>query len=229
MNAPDQNLPTPHEEASALAWYLAGALSDSERQAVERHLESCAECRAELESIRALRQDLRGAYDAEPGPSSRVKHAVLEGIKAPAGESIAQIEAFRRREFTPPRDAAAKRGWSRTFRVPQWASVAAMLVIVVQAGLLIRSNVVSLPSDGEVTTRGLAPSATRLRAVFVPQASALQIRELLGSLGARIVDGPTDEGAYVIELPSGDPKSLGTKLKAARASNVLQSLDLAPP
>jgi anti-sigma factor RsiW len=227
MSKPDENLPRSHEPASSLAWYAAGTLSERERRDVERHLETCAECRAELASIQVLRRDLRGAYDAEPGPSSRVKNTVLERIRASSTEPVTQIETFRRRELTPPRDERANRGWSRPLRVPQWASAAALLLIVVQAGFLLRSNFDRAPGAGEVTTRALPPQTTRLRAVFDPQASALQIRQVLSALGARIVDGPTSEGAYVVELPPGDPKTLAAKLKAARSSTVLQSLDIA--
>lgn len=227
MSKPDENIPHSHEQASSLAWYAAGTLSDRERREVEHHLETCAECRAELASIKILRRDLRDAYDAEPGPSSRVKNTVLERIKASAGEPVTQIDAFRRRELTPPRGGAAKRGWSRPLRVPQWASAAALLLIVVQAGFLLRSNFDRAPGPGEVTTRGLPAQTTRLRAVFDPQASALQIRQVLNSLGGRIVDGPSGEGAYIIELAPGDPKTLAAKLKAARSSAALQSLDIA--
>jgi anti-sigma factor RsiW len=231
MNAPDQNLPMAHEQASSLIWYVTGTLSDSERRDVERHLESCAECRAELESLRELRGDVRAAYDAEPAPSPRLKLALLERIKSAPTKSIPQTGRSSPRELARDRGAAPRRlsGWTRPLRVPRWVSATALVLIVVQAGFLIRPNLVRPPTGGEVTTRGLAPSTTRLRAVFDPQASALQIRELLSSLGARIVDGPSSDGAYVIELLPGDPKSLGAKLKAARASSVLQSIDLAQP
>jgi anti-sigma factor RsiW len=226
MSMPDENLPHPHEQARSLAWYVAGTLSDRERREVEHHLATCAECRAELASIQVMRRDLRGAYDSEPGPSSHVKNTVLERIKASTGEPVTQIDAFRRRELAPSPDKAGRRGWSRPLRVPQWASAAALLLIVVQAGFLLRSNFDRGPGAGVVTTRGLAPQATRMRAAFDPQASSLQIRQLLLSLGARIVDGPASDGTYVIELPAGDPKTLASKLKAARSSTVLQSLDI---
>jgi anti-sigma factor RsiW len=227
MSKPDEHLPRPHEQASSLAWYVAGTLSEHERRDVEQHLETCAECRAELASIQVLRRDLRGAYDAEPGPSSRVKNIVLERIRASSAEPVTKIDALSRRELVAPRDQGRKQGWSRALRVPHWASAAALLLIVVQAGFLLRANFDKVPGAGEVTTRALPPQTTRLRAVFDPQASALQISQVLNSLQARIVDGPTREGAYVIELQPGDPKVLAAKLKVARSSTVLQSLDIA--
>jgi len=120
--------------------------------------------------------------------------------------------------------------WLRAPRAPRWAPVAALVLVMVQAGVLVRVLPGRGPAGGEVRTRAVAPAAARLRAVFAPQASASQIRELLGSLGARIVDGPSSDGAYVIELKPGDPKTLAETLNAARArSGILQSLDLAAP
>jgi hypothetical protein len=71
---------------------------------------------------------------------------------------------------------------------------------------------------------------TRLRLVFNPQATELQIRTLLQALGARVVDGPLPGGAYIVEVAPADPKAFGDKLRAARANgDVLQSLDFAAP
>ena len=39
--------------------YLSGQLSEAERQLVETHLQTCTECRAELEFFAAGRQALR--------------------------------------------------------------------------------------------------------------------------------------------------------------------------
>jgi hypothetical protein len=103
------------------------------------------------------------------------------------------------------------------------------VLIVVQAGVLVKVIPERGNTGGEVTRRGLAPAPTRLRAVFNSQATEAQIRELLGSLGARIVDGPASGDVYVIELASSDPKSLGEQLNAARArGDILRSLDVAP-
>jgi hypothetical protein len=69
----------------------------------------------------------------------------------------------------------------------------------------------------------------RLQVVFNPTATEADIRGLLKSLGARIIDGPTPTGAYRLELTGGDPQSVAEKLRAARLRrDILQSLDVAP-
>jgi anti-sigma factor RsiW len=232
MTAPDKTAPSSHEQAASLIWYVTGALPESERREIQQHLDSCPECRAELESLIALRGKMRNAYAAEPAPSPRAKLTLLERIKSASADDVARFGALPRKASQSPRGGFLGRleVWSRVPLVPRWAPAAALVLIVVQAGVLLRVIPDRAHPGGDVTTRTVAPAVTRLRAVFDSQASELQIRELLGALGARIVDGPTADGAYVIELKPGDPKLLGEKLNAARArSAVLQSLDLAPP
>jgi Putative zinc-finger len=232
MTAPDKTAALAHSQAASLIWYLTGTLSDSERRAMQQHLDSCPECRAELHSLIALHGDMRGAYDTEPEPSPGAKLALIERTKSTSAEEVARIGALPQRESVSLRGGFLARldVWLRLPRVPRWVPAAALVLIVVQAGVLLRALPDRAHSGGDVTTRGVGPAETRLRLVFNPQASAQQIRELLGSLGARIVDGPTADGTYVIELHRGDPKTLGEKLNAARArGDILQSLDLAPP
>jgi anti-sigma factor RsiW len=238
MTAPDETPSSGHSQAASLIWYVTGALSVSERRDIERHLESCAECRSELQSLIALHGDMRNAYDAEAGPSARARLTVLERIKSASATDVGRTGALPRGR-TPPLPESLPRNaglfgrlveWLRAPLVPRWAPVAALMLIVIQAAVLVRVIPERVNTGGEVTTRGLAPAPTRLRAVFNSQATESQIRELLSSLGARIVDGPASGGAYVIELAPGDPKYLGEKIHAARArSDILQSIDVAPP
>jgi hypothetical protein len=120
--------------------------------------------------------------------------------------------------------------WLRAPLVPRWAPAAAMLLIMIQGAALIHMLPGRTSSTATVTTRTLAANATRLRVTFNPLATAAQIRALIDALGARIVDGPTPAGDYVIELAPADPKQLGEKLNAARARHdVLLTLELVPP
>ncbi|HEY6597751.1 MAG TPA: hypothetical protein VIZ30_00455 [Pseudomonadales bacterium] len=113
--------------------------------------------------------------------------------------------------------------------MPLWAQLAAVVLILVQAGLLIRPLTTPAVPPDHVIARGLPSAPTRLQVVFNPTATEADIRGLLRSLSARIVDGPTPTGAYRLELTGGDPKSVADKLRAARARrDILQSLDVVP-
>ncbi len=171
----------------------------------------------EFASMQDLQRAIRAAFDAEPGPAPRVRVAVLRHIHAQQSDNrvglLAQLSA-----------------WLRAPLVPRWAPAAAMLLILVQGAALLYLLPDQTNPTAAVTTRALPTHATRLRVAFKPLATAAQIRDLLGVLGARIVDGPTPTGGYVIELPTADPRQLGEKLAAARARrDVLLTLELAPP
>ncbi len=225
MTSREQLPPETHAEAAALPWYVAGVLTESEHRAIEVHLANCAQCRAELVAVTQLRTGVHAALAAEPGPSPAARLQVMARIRStvpntPQSQNTQASSGF----------LAQLAEWLRAPVVPRWAPAAALLLVVIQGGLLLRNNPQGVQPTPAVTTRGLSTQPTRLRLVFKPQAQEAQIRELLVSLGARIVDGPGPAGAYLVELPAADPAALGQKISAARArSDILQSLELAPP
>jgi len=72
--------PRYQEEAGA---YLLGALTDLERQAFERHMESCAECRDEVERLRPAADALPRAVE-QVAPPQRVKASLMEVVEREA-------------------------------------------------------------------------------------------------------------------------------------------------
>jgi anti-sigma-K factor RskA len=64
--------------------YLLGALTDLERQAFERHMAGCAECRGELERLGPAADALpRSVEQLEPPP--RLKASLMEAVERDAG------------------------------------------------------------------------------------------------------------------------------------------------
>jgi anti-sigma factor RsiW len=65
--------------------YLLGALTDLERQAFERHMAGCAECRGEIERLRPAADALpRSVEQMEPPPG--LKASLMEVVEREAGE-----------------------------------------------------------------------------------------------------------------------------------------------
>ena len=78
--------------------YVTGALSSSEREAVERHAAACAECRADLESARllspavaALPRSIEPAHDLWPAIEGRLRER--RSIRAPGRWRLAWLAA----------------------------------------------------------------------------------------------------------------------------------------
>jgi hypothetical protein len=103
--------------------YLLGALPDLDRQAFERHLEGCPDCREDLERLRPAADALpRSVEPVAPPPS--LKAALMDAIR---DEGLA-AEAPRRRPGRLPRPR-----W-RARPVVAWAGAALLLVAGVAAG-----------------------------------------------------------------------------------------------
>ena len=92
---------------------------------------------------------------------------------------------------------------NRRFRLwAPWALAAELAVILVLAGLLLSG------SEGQPPYRTLGAvepglqEMGRLVVVFDPQATEAELRRIVRSSGARIVDGPTVGDAYVLEVPA---------------------------
>jgi anti-sigma factor RsiW len=79
-----------------LGAYLLGALTDLERQAFERHVAGCAECRDELEQLRPAADALpRSVEQVEPPPG--LKTSLMEVVESEARERSGAPAARRRK------------------------------------------------------------------------------------------------------------------------------------
>ena len=224
----------------AIDEYVTGVLSPDEQRTVEMHIFECDECRAELEATRRLHARLQAALDTEPGPSERVRRDVFAqiaarppaastGVPAPAATQVADATSAPGGRVGEPGNVVRPSRWSRAPSLPRWAQLAAVVLIVVQAALLIRPLTEPAVPPDQVEPRGVAQAPAHLRVVFNPAATDAQIRAVLQTLGARIVDGPSAAGAYRLELRGADPKAVAAAIAAARAQpEVLQSVDAAP-
>ena len=192
-----------------LPWLVNGTLEGEELAFVQRHLDDCVDCRHEVEWLREL-------------------HAACIAGEAMPGASV----AFRnlRRELEAPRegrDSIARLRQSRghTRRWWQWALAAEFAVIIVLGGLLLTST------DGPVLYRTLGagstgtPATGSLVVVFDPATSVADVQRILRSAGARIVDGPTQANAYVLEVPVGQTDRAAQAIKAERAALLIEPLD----
>ncbi len=111
-----------HEQfAEDLALYALGSLASDERLALEKHLEGCASCRRELESLRGD-LSLLSLTTAGPKPPARARQRLLTAI---ASEPL--------RPAAVPAPARARLWWG----VLRWAAAAAMVLL---AFGLLRQN-----------------------------------------------------------------------------------------
>lgn len=208
-----------HPEEALLPWYANGTLSETEREQVAAHLETCTACKRELEEIKGLKADLTELYAAETGPSQKIARSILHALTRDA--------AARRTNSTSHAlwiDGVDR--WLRSLFTPRWVPTLAATILIAQIGLLLWTTMPATEPE-KVTTRTLGMQTARMRVVFQEAATEGQIRVLLQTIRGRIVDGPNPNGQYIIEVLAADAETSREKLERLRARiDVVQSADL---
>jgi len=200
MTTLSTDVPTidPHQAIEELLpWYANGALNPAERIAVEQHLERCSACRLELAQCRVLVTQFHDRAEAAWQPPAGHFDRLLADIdRLPPPVSANPPPPLRQRLL----------GWLRITPSPvRWTlaleslAVAALLLIVAMPLQRTLPDYETLSSDAEPTVAG-----TRLRTVFAESATIGEIQQLLHSIDAAIVAGPTTLGVYTLVVPGGD-------------------------
>lgn len=234
MTDTQEKTPDVHEVVLLLPWYLNGKLAEGERIEVERHLSTCPECRRELESLAEVRTQTREMLAAVPGPSERARQAVMQQVRSSKA-------AARRagQPGSPDRQPGLLERFMGAFGVlfrPQWAPALAVLLIVGQAGALAwlaqgPAAQSGLPgTQPGLQSRGVGGEPVRLRIVFGPAATVRNVAAAIHDLGGRIVDGPSPEGAFTVELQPASPQETSSRLRALRERpGLVESIENATP
>lgn len=206
-----------HQEVQQLLpWYWTGKLDEAERFMVEAHLGDCAECRGDLQTEPALK-------------------AALDSASPDAEHGWAAIEARARRSLPAPR--RSRRPWTATARSVmrperlKWV-VAAQFAALVVLGVAALPTAPTAPAERQGTYRALgdAPSTRsgNVLAMFRPDASIGAMRHSLDASGARLVDGPTPAGAYLLDVPGGERGSALALLRRDPNVTMAEPIDQAP-
>lgn len=215
-----------------LPWFANGTLAADEMALVREHLRECPQCRDDA----ALQQRLRAAEPGLPpgldperalarlmpqlGPQMESQLAPqMESQLALQGAAQPAMAATARPPAQPSADGRLRQLAARWrafwFGGSGWMPWALAGQGVLIAGLAFRL----LPgetSDYRALSNGGAapPPAGNVVVVFRPDAQLGQVQQILQTQGARVVDGPTVTGAYVLDVPDANQAQALTALKA---------------
>ena len=191
-----------------LPWLLAGTLDSAEFANIQPHLETCPQCRAELEWQRKLRAA------APPSDAAFDADRALAKLLPRLGPQEARIGVLDRwREAL-----AANSAWLR------WTALAQLAAIGVLAAMLARPD----GNAGDYRALGAAPrAAADAVVVFKPDTTEREMRRILQAGGARVIDGPTVTNAYVLALPDAQMPAALARLRAEPAVTLAQPLGAA--
>jgi hypothetical protein len=194
-----------HEQAQMLLpWRVNGTLEPGEEALLEAHLAECEECRRDLAANRALRE----LYAAAPVEERSEPFALPRARRTRQRPSGRRWEAMTRR---------ARSGWGNA-AVAAAAAVLALAVFVVPAE---REGGFRLLGADEAPLEGNAI------VLFSPDTAERDLRAALEAAGARLVDGPTASGAYVVLVPREDRAEALAGLRALPQVVLAEPVDAA--
>lgn len=202
-----------HQAAETLLpWLVNGTLGDAERTVLEQHVRDCVRCQRELKLLRAVQDAYVGR---ESAPDAAPSYAKL-CQRLDAAESHWHWHRLR--------DLLAV--WRQIQPWTQWALAAQMMVILVLGAVLMSAGT---PTTTLYQTLG-APAATQhapgsLVVVFDPKTPEAELQRIVRRSGGRIVDGPSEAHAYVLEFPAGQQAAALSLLKAEHAVVLAERLD----
>ena len=190
----------PHSQTQTLLpWYVNGTLDPAELATVDAHLVECAECRADLELERGLKDQVANMpIDIERGWSA-MRSRLEQGTMSDAGRVV------------PLRS----RSWLRRPIPVGWAFAAQAAVVLLliggfslqgpRAGIGQSYHTLGAPADG---TPG------NMIVIFRPDTVEQDLRTAVTGNGARLVGGPTSSNAYILAVADTRRSAALSRLRA---------------
>jgi Putative zinc-finger len=208
--------PYDHDELiSLIPWYVKGKLTDNESAALKQHLTDCENCRQEVSNCKVLADSL-----PEPTESWQPSVAHFAGILA----NVDKLEAVEKQE--KPASKAPKAGFyhrirqlfAQTPRPVRWTLAAESLAFAILAAVMMLPGRLTIDQTDTFETLSTAEtpassSSQMLRVVFSDDMTAKELSELLLQTKAQIRQGPSEVGAYTVELSSGDTAQVQATLR----------------
>jgi hypothetical protein len=190
-----------------IPWIVNGTLPEPEQHAAARHLQSCGDCREELEFQRHIARSIATGELADVDPQ----------------RSWQQLRA---RIETPQLATEVSHTESAAATHPRWTSwlIAAMVVQAIGLGVLgtafwSRQNAVTAPQTAVYRTLSAAeavlPGAPTIRVVFAPEMSLGRMQALLAAAGLQVLSGPSSAGVWSLG-PAGDSNRTATQAALQR-------------
>ena len=234
------DIPTHQAVQELLPWYATARLNDEDSARVEAHLHSCAQCQHDLQWERDTRAALIASADAaDAAAGATAANGATSAQAFDAERALARLlpQLGEQQAASAPSDSSSQRAaakplpWWRLAAANQaswlrWAAVAQCAVIIGLLVLLARPD--APPAEyrvmGAADTNPGASSAN-LVIVFRPDTSEQTVRAVLQAQDARIVDGPTVTGAWLLAVPPAERDQALQALRANPAVRLAESID----
>jgi hypothetical protein len=197
---------------AALPWFVNGTLGGDDLALVEQHLRECARCQREVDLLRQLQTVCASDAPApDATPAFRRLYDRINGGRRPGALGDRLRGLLRRWQLAP--------GWARWAIAAEFAGMVALAVWVAPPGGGSAALYQTLGAPAAPTA-----SVGTIAVVFLPEVKESELRRILHAAGARIVDGPTESDAYVLQVPARHREGILATLRADPAVALAQPL-----
>lgn len=201
-----------HEAQELLPWFVLGTLNAEETALVQEHVRTCSQCQTEVEQQRKL-QAVPPApphLDFEPDVNrafARLKPqlaALQQEKNAPRLED--RLENLRQ---------VARQWWMPWVIAAQTAALACLCIVLMQ----------KQPGPVQYVALGAhIDDKSNVVVMFKPQTTEAELRRILQGADARVVDGPTVTGAYLLHVGDAERTNALANLRHDPAVAMAESL-----
>ncbi len=191
-----------------LPFYVNATLQGEELSLVEQHVRTCERCQRELDWLRNI--------FAELTTSSLRSDATRAAVGT---QQRFEDDRLRRRWRTRIQNGLQTSApWTRWLLAAQLAAIVILGTLVATEGRdNARYRTLGAPSPS-------AQSQDAVAVMFDPSTPESELRQIVYSVGARIVDGPTATGVFLLEMPKERVQEALKTLRAERAVRLAEDL-----
>lgn len=191
-----------------LPFYVNATLQGEELSLVEQHVRTCEKCQRELDWLRNIFAEL--TTSSPRADATRTDVGMQQRF---------EDDRLRRRWRTRIQDGLqTSASWTRWLLAAQLAAIVILGTLVATEG---RDNA-SYRTLG--TPSPSAQSRDAVAVMFDPSTPESELRQIVYSVGARIVDGPTATGVFLLEMPKERVQEALKTLRAERAVRLAEDL-----
>lgn len=197
---------SPHEEVQRLLpWLVTGTLDGDDLELAQAHIAECADCRADL----LMEQKLAASVASLPVTVDSSWESMEKRLSAPPS-------------FQARPDSSL---WRR--RIPIGWAVLSPLAAAAAVALVFIDVIPRQPASDQyraLGTAGMAQTAN-LVVLFAPDTKEQAMRSALEAADARLVDGPTETGAYLLRVDSAKREQALKRLRDNGAVTLAEPID----
>jgi hypothetical protein len=205
--------PERHEIESLLPWHAAGTLNRRDADRVEQALACDRELARHYDLVREELAETIHLNETLGAPSARCMEKLFAAIDAEEAR-----RPRRRRSFDlGGRISEFLSGFSP--RTLAWSATAAVVAILVQAGVIAAVVVKDHGAPGTIDLASAPTDGSFAVVRFAPQATATEITNFLGAHKATLVEGPLKSGGSLYRLRLAD-----TKLAPNEISKIIRQM-----